>query len=234
MVEAVFDRTQLRILGTLIEKSFTVPDTYPLSLNSLVSGCNQKSNRDPVIEIPDYHIEGALKALFVDGWAGQRTRDGGRVVRWNHRLGEKLSLDRRQLAILAELMLRGPQAVGALRGRATRMAPFNTVEEATSVLNGLRERGFVTLLVRRPGERAQRWAHQIGKPTPEDEEAESPEVATPPPPAAQAMTPTPPSPPPSVQTVESDERVDALEAEVAELRNEVERLRSDLDALRGL
>jgi len=180
MSTPTFDPTQLRILGTLIEKEFTVPDSYPLTLNSLVSGCNQKSNRDPVYDLQDYQIEGALRTLFVDGWVGQHSREGGRVVRWNERMREKLALDRFESAVLTELMLRGPQAPGALRGRASRMAPLASLEEAESVLDRLREKGMAELQPKRPGERAARWAQTLEKPlddSTETDETEQP-IAT--------------------------------------------------------
>jgi uncharacterized protein YceH (UPF0502 family) len=91
--EIRLDRTEQRVIGVLIEKAFTVPDAYPLTFNALVAGCSQKSNRDPVLDLPEHHVDGALKALFIRGWVERRSREGGRVMRWGHRVPEKLGLE---------------------------------------------------------------------------------------------------------------------------------------------
>jgi uncharacterized protein YceH (UPF0502 family) len=225
MSESNLDRTERRVIGTLVEKGFTVPDAYPLTLNALVAGCSQKSNRDPVLEVPEHHVEGALKALFMRGWIDRRSREGGRVTRWGHRVAGKLGVDDREMAVLAELLLRGPQTVGALRGRASRMTPFETTDEVLEVLTSLTEKHLVERLARRPGERGERWGHLLAPDEEREEEPAPPVVEKPP------VERPEPAPAPAIRA-ETD-RVDALEAEVRSLREEVEALRGDLRALRA-
>ncbi len=231
------DRTERRIVGTLIEKSFTVPDAYPLTLNALVSGCSQKSNRDPVVDIPEHHIEGALKSLFMKGWVEKNSRHGGRVARWGHRAVDRLGIDEPRLAILAEMLLRGPQTLGALRGRASRMVPLASTDVVLELLEDLArpEHGLVEMLPRATGERAEKWRHLMGGEAPTPVLHEPAEVATPTPVLHE---------PPEVETPPvaepAPDRVNALEAEVRELRDEVgalrdevARLRDDRDGLEG-
>jgi uncharacterized protein YceH (UPF0502 family) len=210
------DPTERRIIGVMIEKAFTVPDAYPLTLNALVSGCAQKSNREPVMDVPEHHVEGALKALFIDGWVEKSSRHGGRVARWGHRVPDRLGLDAPRQAILAELLLRGPQTLGALRGRASRMVPLATTDEVLEILEELArpERGLVERLPRRPGERAEKWRHLLG------DEDEAPTL--PPPEPAAVPGPSP------------EERLAACEAEIRELRDELRTLREEVDRLQEL
>src|SRR5205085_1668787 len=115
-----------RVLGVLVEKAKTTPDTYPLSLNALVAGCNQKSNRDPLLDLTDDDAEQALADCQKKGLATKII--GGRVVRYRHYLYEAWKVEKVALAVLAELLLRGPQTERELRGRASRMAPIDDVE----------------------------------------------------------------------------------------------------------
>lgn len=133
-----------RVLGVLVEKAKTTPDAYPLSLNALVTGCNQKSNRDPVLELTDADVEEALAGLQQKGLAVKIT--GGRVERWRHSLYEAWKVDKVELAVLGELLLRGPQTEGELRGRASRMEPIADLDSLRSVLRRLAERGLVVYL----------------------------------------------------------------------------------------
>lgn len=133
-----------RVLGVLVEKAKTTPDAYPLSVNALVMGCNQKSNRDPVLELAEADVKEALGALQQKGLSVKIT--GGRVERWRHALYEAWKVDKVELAVLAELLLRGPQTEGELRGRASRMEPIADLELLRTVLRRLAERALVAYL----------------------------------------------------------------------------------------
>jgi uncharacterized protein len=225
--EPILDRTEQRIIGTMLEKAHTTPDAYPLTLNALVAGCSQKSNRDPVIDMPEHHIEGALKALFVRGWVEHLTREGGRVARWGHRVPDRLGLSPDEEAVIAELLLRGPQSPGELRTRASRMHPIPSPDVALDVLGRLsaREVPLVEQLPQRPRERSQRWRHLLGtvEPIVEQEKIEPQEA-----PARPAPLPVEtPAPDPAGQ-----DRIEALEALVHRLREEVESLRAEVSSLR--
>jgi len=158
---------ETRIIGVLIEKSLTTPDQYPLSLNALVNGCNQKSNRHPVLALSQDSVAEVLAKLKTRGLVRE---DGyrSRVEKYSHRFcntefGElKFSAD--EVAVLCELMLRGPQTPGELRSRAHRMHPFGKVDEVDATLNKLQqhEKGpFVVMLLREPGKRESRYAHLL-------------------------------------------------------------------------
>ena len=127
------DRTEQRIVGVLIEKQRTVPDTYPMSENALVNGCNQSSNRDPVMSLEAFEVAGALMAMHGRDVV-RRIEGSGRVAKYRHRLDELLGVGDNQLAVLAELMLRGPQAPGALKPRVARMGFAGTAAEIEAVL----------------------------------------------------------------------------------------------------
>lgn len=157
------DRTEQRIVGTLIEKQLSVPDSYPLSENALVDGCNQKSNRDPITDLQAFEIRGALMALQEKG-AVARVDGGGRVPRFRHRLVDELRVGNEELAVLAELLLRGPQAPGALKPRVARMGFAASAERIEAVLHQLSQHSppLVDLLPQRPRERDRRWCHRLG------------------------------------------------------------------------
>ena len=133
-----------RVLGVLVEKAKTTPDTYPMSVNALVTGCNQKSNRDPLLELSDLDVEDTLLGLQKRAWAIKIT--GGRVIRWRHALYEAWKVDKVELAVLAELLLRGPQTEGELRSRASRMEPIDELDALRAVLKRLAERRLVAYL----------------------------------------------------------------------------------------
>jgi uncharacterized protein len=133
-----------RALGVLVEKAKTTPDVYPLSLNSLVTGCNQKSNRDPILNLSDVEVEEAMDAAQKKGLAIKVT--GGRVERWRHGLYEAWQVGKVELAILAELLLRGPQTEGELRSRASRMEPIEGLDTLRGVLKPLAQRRLVVYL----------------------------------------------------------------------------------------
>ncbi len=140
----VLSAVERRVLGVLVEKAKTTPDAYPLSINALVTGCNQKSNRDPVMNLSDLDIEEALVGCQQKGLAIKIT--GGRVVRWRHALYEAWKVNKVELAVLGELLLRGPQTEGALRGRASRMEPIDDVDALRAVLRPMAERHLVVYL----------------------------------------------------------------------------------------
>jgi uncharacterized protein len=140
----VLSAQERRVLGVLVEKAKTTPDVYPLSMNSLVTGCNQKSNRDPVLNLADFEVEEALVSAQKKGLATKIT--GGRVERWRHSLYEVWHVDKLELAVLAELLLRGPQTEGELRGRASRMEPIADLDALRSILRPLVDRGLVVYL----------------------------------------------------------------------------------------
>jgi uncharacterized protein YceH (UPF0502 family) len=194
------DPEEIRILGSLLEKEITTPEYYPLSLNGLLNACNQKSNRDPIVHFDEDTLERALYTLRDKGLLVSITGAGSRVQKYGHRISEKFNLGRRELAILCELMLRGPQTLGELRTRAERMHPFADLAEVESVLDRLPE--LVTKLPRRPGEKETRYAHLLSG---------EPPISSP---------ATAPSPPPAQTS-----RIGALEAEIAQLRSELEDLK---------
>jgi uncharacterized protein YceH (UPF0502 family) len=133
-----------RVLGVMVEKAKTTPDAYPLSINALVTGCNQKSNRDPLMDLTDVEVEDALVSAQQKGLTTKIT--GGRVVRWRHSLYEAWRVDKVELAVLGELLLRGPQTEGELRSRASRMEPIDDLDALRAVLRPMTERGLVVYL----------------------------------------------------------------------------------------
>lgn len=179
------DQTERRILGALIEKQWTTPDQYPLTLNGLVSACNQKSNRDPVLTIEDFEIEGCLRGLRTKGLVMVHERDGGRVQRFSERLGHELDVSKPELSIIAELLLRGPQTAPELYRRCARMASYESSGDVSGLLRELASRHLVHLLPKGAGQRHARWEHRLA---PEGEPAEldlfagdppGPDLATP-------------------------------------------------------
>ena len=133
-----------RLLGVLVEKAKTTPDVYPMSINSLVVGCNQKSNRDPVMNVDEADAEETLEGMMPKGLVMRVT--GTRVDRWRQLLYEFLNVSKLELAVIAELLLRGPQTEGELRGRAARMEPIEDLDELRAILKPLMERKLVVYL----------------------------------------------------------------------------------------
>lgn len=212
------DSLEARVIGCLIEKQVTTPDQYPLSLNALVSACNQKSNREPVMSLDEPTVQKTLDALSRKHLLLERSGFGSRVPKYQHLFCNTeygtLKFSAQELAVVCELLLRGPQTPGELRSRASRMARFGDVSEIEAVLQALqsRESGpLVARLPREPGRRESRYMHLFGnEPVPQ---AEAEEVAT------QSIPSTPESD--SLQS-----RVGRLEVEVATLRAEVAELKS--------
>lgn len=201
---------EARVLGALVEKDATTPDYYPLSLNALVNACNQKSNRDPVMMLDEGTVRDALESLHDKNLAGPAGGADSRVTKYEHRVYDVLKLGRREVAIMCELLLRGPQTPGELRGRAERMHPFGGIEDVLSTLQRLmqREPPLVAILPREPGRKESRYAHLM-----------SGEVA-----AAEIST-TPSRSAPS----DCDPN---LEQEVAELRREIHDLKQQFEEFR--
>lgn len=156
-----FRPEEVRVLGCLIEKRFSTPDNYPLSLNSLVNACNQSSNRDPVENYDAATVDAALKSLRAQNYALIFTGADSRVAKFKESLCERLTLSRPLASVLAELLLRGPQTGGELRSRCARMYEFPDLAAVEAVLEELAERDLVIQLARQPGKREARWAHQL-------------------------------------------------------------------------
>ncbi|HSP71925.1 MAG TPA: YceH family protein [Gaiellaceae bacterium] len=156
------DAVELRVLGSLIEKQRTTPDVYPLSLNALRLACNQSTNREPVVDYDEAEIRTALDRLARKGWTRLASGPGSRAAKYRHLLDEALHLDVGSLALLAVLMLRGPQTAAELRTRSERLHPFLSLEEVERALRELEGRELVELLPRRPGEKAARWTQLLG------------------------------------------------------------------------
>ena len=152
-----------RVLGVLVEKSLTTPDQYPLSLNAVVNGANQKNNREPVIAMDDGRAFDALEGLRTKGLVVRADMAGSRVNKFRHQAGEGLHVRTAELALVAELLLRGPQTVGELRGRASRMSPFESIEAVKSMLTALMQRDepLVKDLPPSPGSRAERYVQLL-------------------------------------------------------------------------
>lgn len=155
----VLSSIERRVLGALVEKAFTTPDGYPLTSNSMITACNQKSARDPVSQYEAHQVDEALLALKSKGLVLQVFAATGRAERWKHNLRDAWGLDRPQLAVLAELFLRGPQSEGDLRARASRMASLATLEDLHAALEPLAQRGFVRRLTPEGRRRGVLWAH---------------------------------------------------------------------------
>ena len=206
---------EVRVLGSLVEKDITTPDYYPLSLNALVNACNQKSNRDPVVNLDEQAVRGALSSLQEKRLAGPASNADSRVTKYEHRLQEAFNFTRGEIAVLGVLLLRGPQTPGELRGRTERMHRFEDLDEVLSALQRLREREspLVAMLPRQPGTKESRYAHLLSG------NLERYEL----PPAAHAAA--------SASSADA-ERIVRLEEEVAALQREVAELRQQLEAFR--
>jgi uncharacterized protein YceH (UPF0502 family) len=215
-----------RVLGCLIEKRWTTPDQYPLSLNALRLACNQATNRDPVTAYDEATVGAAAQRLSRYGLARLASAHSSRAVKYRHLAEEGLGLGREPLAVLSVLLLRGPQTTGEIKARSERMAPLGSLADVERVLVELGERGYARARPRRAGQKEIRFEHLLG--------GEADDAATPAPdrtevhadpPAALALTGTPSPPAPA--------GADGLEARVATLEAEVQRLQSELDALRA-
>ncbi len=158
----MLDPIEQRILGVLIEKEATVPDTYPLTENALRMGCNQSNNRDPVMDLRDQDMADPLRSLLEKSWIA-RIDGGGRSTKWRHKAIERVGLTKPELCVMCELLLRGPQAPGALKPRVQRLGyDAEPAEiEATLVRLASRPEPLVVQLPLGPRERDRRWAHRL-------------------------------------------------------------------------
>ena len=163
-MEYKLTESEVRVLGSLIEKDITTPDYYPLSLNALMNACNQKSNRDPVMQLDEDAVRGALDGLQEQRMAGPARGADSRVTKYEQRLQEVFNFTRAEIAVLCVLLLRGPQTPGELRGRTERMHRFEALEDVQSALQKLmqREPALVKVLARQPGTKESRYAHLLG------------------------------------------------------------------------
>src|SRR5436190_23424347 len=159
---------EARILGALIEKEITTPEYYPLSLNALANACNQKSNRDPVLHLEENEVRRALNHLESQSLVRSVSASDSRVTKFEHRLQDAFNFYRPEIAVICELLLRGPQTPGELRTRASRMHPFEDLESVQSALQRLskREPPLVTVLPRQVGTKEARYAHLMGEASP--------------------------------------------------------------------
>jgi uncharacterized protein len=167
------DAVELRVLGCLVEKQRTTPDQYPLSLNALRLACNQSTNRDPVVDYDEPTIRAAVERLSRRGWVRLASAPGSRAVKYRHLLEEALQLSHSELALLAVLMLRGPQTSAELKQRTERLYRFDSSVDVEATLDGLIGRELAARLPRRPGEKGQRYAHLLG-----GDEVEQPQPET--------------------------------------------------------
>jgi uncharacterized protein len=208
-LETAPDAVEIRVVGSLIEKQRTTPDVYPLSLNSLRLACNQSTNRNPVLELDEAEVLDALRRLALRGWTRLARGPGGRARKYRHLLDEALGLDREELSLLAVLLLRGAQTPGELKQRTDRLHSFSGLGEVHETLDRLVERGLVGRHPRRPGQKEERYEQILGA------GAAAPE--------ADAVGPAQQSQPGG-----AGERLDRLEAELANLRDQVAALREAL------
>jgi uncharacterized protein len=204
---------EVRVLGCLLEKQRTTPDIYPLTLNALRSACNQATNRDPVVQYDEETIREALNRLARRRFTRLTSYHGSRTAKFRHLLDEALQIGPEEQAVLAVMMLRGPQTPGELLQRTERLFRFPDSSALQVVLERLIERELAARYDRRPGQREERYGHLLGA------EAEEPPAAPAP---VRAAAPPPPA--------RDDDRLDRLEREVAELRAEVAALREELGA----
>jgi hypothetical protein len=207
---------ETRVLGALIEKDITTPDYYPLSLNALVNACNQKNNRDPVMSLDESSIADALATLQEKRLAGPAGGADGRVTKYEHRLQEVFNFDRREIAVICVLLLRGAQTPGELRGRTERMYRFEALDDVISTLDrlGQRQPPLAVVLPRQPGTKESRYMHLFaGEPEMGDNVAQVASNET-------------------GSGGRSSDRLANLESEVSELRREMAEIREQLAAVR--
>ncbi len=212
----ILTEIETRVLGSLIEKDITTPDYYPMSLNALVNACNQKNNRDPVMTLDESAVREALATLQEKRMAGPASGADSRVTKFEHRLQEVFNFDRREIAIVCVLLLRGPQTPGELRGRTDRMYHFDALEDVVSTLDRLAQRQppLAAILPRQPGTKESRYMHLFSGEAPEQ------------PVVARAYAP-------AISSASgSDDRVSLLEEEVRRLRAELTDVQQQLATFR--
>jgi hypothetical protein len=229
---------EARVLGCLLEKERTTPDAYPLSLNALVAACNQSTNRSPVVRYDEPTVEAALDTLRERSFVRRGVYPGSRVIKYRHVLDEALKLGPPESALLCVMLLRGPQTPGELKSRTERLHPFADLTALDGALDRLsgRDEPLARRLSREPGQKEARVRElltdadtEVTAVIPDDTPLERRPEPRPEPPVRAAPAPAaPPTPSPVPAPDGLADRVEALEAEVAALRAELERLRSSL------
>jgi uncharacterized protein len=229
---------EARVIGCLIEKQITTPDQYPLSINALVNACNQKSNRDPMMDVDEATVQRTLDDLSKKHLILERSGFGSRVPKYQHRFCNTefgtLKFTPQELAIVCELLLRGPQTSGELRPRAARMAPFTDADQVETTLETLRTRAdgpFVVRLPRQAGRRDSQYAHLFSGPVAAAEESGSAATEGTSMAAATAALGGSASASPASFT-HAGRAPENVESRVARLESEMRRLREDLDTLK--
>jgi uncharacterized protein YceH (UPF0502 family) len=206
---------ETRVLGSLVEKDITTPDYYPLSLNALVNACNQKNNRDPVMTLDEETVRQALSTLQENRLAGPASGADSRVTKFEHRLQEVFNFDRREIAVVCVLLLRGPQTPGELRSRTDRLYHFEALDDIVSTLDRLaqREPSLARVLPRQPGTKESRYTHLFS--------GEPPEASV-----VRTLSPA--------KTAEDPvaARLTAMEEEILRLRQELAEVQQQLAAFR--
>ena len=222
MDNILLSEVETRVLGSLVEKDVTTPDYYPLSLNALVNACNQKNNRDPVMNLDEEAVRQALSTLQEKRLAGPASGADSRVTKYEHRLQEAFNFTRGETAILSVLLLRGPQTPGELRGRTERMHHFEDLTEVQSTLQRLMQRDppLARILPRQPGTKEARYKHLLSEDVKDDSGVAVASVAREPSPA-------------SAQSHSGDaDRIALLEGLVSDLRKEVADVKQQLVTFR--
>ncbi len=211
-MDFVLNAVETRVLGSLMEKEATTPEYYPLSLNALVNACNQKNNREPVMQLGEEDVRQAIHRLQDQGLAGPARGVDSRVTKYEHHLQEVFNFSRGESAVICVLLLRGPQTPGELRGRTERMHRFEELDDVLSTLQKLmqREPALVTALPRQPGTKEIRYAHMLSG-EPEAGLASSPQ--------------------PNPETAADTDRLQRLEADVGRLREELDAMKAELARL---
>jgi len=214
-MELALTANEVRVLGSLVEKDITTPEYYPLSLNALVNACNQKSNRDPVMQLDEDAVRDAIDGLHSQRMAGPAGGADSRVTKYEHRLQEVFNFTRAETAVLCVLLLRGPQTPGELRGRTERLHRFETLDDVQSALQKLMQRDpvLVKVLPRQPGTKESRWVHLMSGDVAVAESMHQPIAAT-------------------EGGAEAGERVARLEEEVATLRRELGEIKDQMERFR--
>lgn len=222
---------QQRVIGVLLEKAFTTPEYYPLTLKAVATGCNQKSNRSPVVSYDEDRVEDILQELKELGLVGELHPDSGRALRYRHYMRKRFSFTEPQLAIITELLLRGRQTLGELRGRASRMVPIDDLGTLRTELQGLIEQGYAQAsgALERRGIEVGHGFYRGGESKPmatlPDEDTAPVRPATAPQPVATASAPSP--------AVDNTAELDALRRDINALRTQNQELTSEISALRS-
>ena len=218
-MELSLTATEVRVLGSLIEKDSTTPEYYPLSLNALMNACNQKSNRDPVMHLDEDAVRDAIDGLQQQRMAGPAGGADSRVTKYEHRLQEVFNFTRPEIAVLCVLLLRGPQTPGELRGRAERLHSFAALDDVQSALQKLaqREPPLVKVLPRQPGTKESRWVHLMAGDVVVEEMPQTAGVTS----GRSSVD--------AERIVKLEEEMTALRTEVGELKEQMERFRKQFE-----